>query len=548
MGYVLNILFALGTLAVPDSWSRAGERPWVVPLLVLVPYLLGWSARRSFFAGRFRLGTLLERGAALSPMLLQLFAVVALGWLATVERWSGERTGDEGWPDLWMLVGLAPFFLYEAAALDARARCLALPQEAAHDVRSFQVRLFLSALLPFLVYLVVSSLVAGNATLRVQVEEVGLLMGSWTVLWLAFFAYALPFFLRHAWSTAPLEPGPLRATLEEVARESRFRCRELLVWRTGNQMANAAIVGISPRTRLVFFSDLLLAQLGPRELAAVFAHEMGHARRGHVAIFVALCFLFFLGADLALTWSGVSGTPEKLALLAVVLVVGYLVFGFLSRRFELEADLESLRILGESGPLVRALELVTGAHAHERSSWRHFSTRDRVRFLERAETDPVVGVKLRLSLARWRKLGFALFAVAATLELAQLARTWNQDWVRADLRLGRYERAAERAGEPGVDAETAELARLAGTIEPGDREPAALESRALEALEKGELSRARDLLELALLRGREDERTAELELVRDAVQDELLPGTGNFSPSDLPSPWREALVLARGSS
>ena len=142
-----------------------------------------------------------------------------------------------------------------------------------------------------------------------------------------------------------------------------------------------------------------------------------------------------------------------------IVVLWYLAFGYLSRRFELEADLESLRVVGESAPLIRALELVTGAHAHERSSWRHFSTRDRVSFLQRAERDPLVGIRLRAKLARWRKLGFALFAVAAVLEVRDLAGAWDEDWLTADLRLGRFEVALTRADAPGVDPLLAALAR-----------------------------------------------------------------------------------------
>ena len=63
-------------------------------------------------------------------------------------------------------------------------------------------------------------------------------------------------------------------------------------------MANAAIVGFLPGHRTVLFSDSLLAGLPPRELAAVFAHEIGHARRHHVLVFGAWTLVFFLAGDL----------------------------------------------------------------------------------------------------------------------------------------------------------------------------------------------------------------------------------------------------------
>jgi hypothetical protein len=254
-------------------------------------------------------------------------------------------------------------------------------------------------------------------------------------------------------------------------------------------------------------------------------------------VFAAFAIGFFLCASLVVQWSGIEGS---VAIGGVVLAAGlawYLAFGFLSRRFELEADLESLRILGESGPLVRALEHVTGAHAHERSSWRHFSTRDRVAFLERAERDPVIGLKLKLRLARWRRVGFALFAVVAAVQLVELARSWQEDWLVAELRLGQFERAAERAGAEGVDPELAALARLALEVPVDARDGEALERRALEALQAGDEERAADFLELARLRGR-----TEVEPVIEAV--EALPGPTSAA---LPPQWSAALDARRNA-
>jgi hypothetical protein len=191
-------------------------------------------------------------------------------------------------------------------------------------------------------------------------------------------------------------------------------------------------------------------------------------------------------------------------------------------------------VIGESGPLIRALELVTGAHAHERSSWRHFSTRDRVAFLRRAEQDPLVGIRLRLKLARWRKLGFALFALAALLEVRDLARSWDSDWLTADLRLGRFEAAAARADAPGVDPELAALARRAVQAAPDARERRDLGAKAVLAWTRGDRAAALEWLHLARLRGADG-----LVPLIEALEE------GATDVSDLP--WRDALqaVLAR---
>jgi len=531
VSYVFEILFALGTLALPElGWSGSGVHPWLVAALVVVPYGLGWCTRRVLLAGRFRLGAVLERALWISPILLQAVAIGELGWLTFLERREVEISTLDGWLGVELLNALAPYLVYQLAAIDARARSLVFPPDSIGKLRSFQLRLFISAFLPFLAYLAGSSLLARSATWQVRLEEVGLLGGCLALLLLALFLRGMPFFLRYAWDTAPLERGWARTMLEQVARSAGFRYRELLVWRTGQQMSNAAIVGLTERSRLVFFSDLLLQQLGPRELAAVFAHEMGHARRGHTVTFGAFALAFFLLAHQLMEGLVIQEPLWEGALFVALLALWYLTFGYLSRRFELEADLESLRVVGESGPLIHALELVTGAHAHKRSSWRHFSTRDRVAFLRAAEVDPLVGVRLKLRLARWRKLGFAIFAVAALFQVWGLVRSWNQDWLVADLRLGRFEEAARRADSSGIDGEVASLARRAVSSPKKSREPKALCGNALSAWMRGDRAAAREWLELARLRGGRN-----LEPLIDSLQE------GGQGVEGLPMPWREAL-------
>ena len=41
-----------------------------------------------------------------------------------------------------------------------------------------------------------------------------------------------PAFIRLAWPTRPLPPGPLRDRLERVAARFGFRCTDILVWDT----------------------------------------------------------------------------------------------------------------------------------------------------------------------------------------------------------------------------------------------------------------------------------------------------------------------------
>ena len=71
-------------------------------------------------------------------------------------------------------------------------------------------------------------------------------------------------------------------------------------------MSNAAIVGVGGR-RVVLFSDSLLASLPPGELAAVYGHEIGHAKSRHVAVFLVWTLAFFIAGD----WLAAELAPEE---------------------------------------------------------------------------------------------------------------------------------------------------------------------------------------------------------------------------------------------
>jgi hypothetical protein len=270
-------------------------------------------------------------------------------------------------------------------------------------------------------------------------------------------------------------------------------------------MANAAIVGFTPRSRVVLLSDALLSHLGPRELAAVFAHEIGHAKRHHALIFGGFALFLFVGADLIFGRAGVEGEGLALTLFAGVLLLWFLSFGWLSRRFELEADLVSVEVMGGSRPLIDALEHVSGAHARRKKSWRHFSVHDRVAFLERVELDPSLGVRLRRRLRRWSLVGLCLTVAVVGLELVELAGAVDAERVVAELRLGRYDEAAARvANGAEVDERLRELVTRAASLEAEDSAADRLLALAREALEREDDDAARQLLELAALRSEGD--------------------------------------------
>jgi len=166
-----------------------------------------------------------------------------------------------------------------------------------------------------------------------------------------------PVFVRAAWPTRSLPAGPLRQRLERAAARVNFRYRDILIWDTGSSMVNACVTGVLPGFRYILLTDSLIETLTPQEAAAVFGHEVGHVVHSHLP-YLGFFFLGSLGvfsltaSVLAYTTPGLEHlgailgvSPDYLiesvqgsALLILLGLYFWIVFGRLSRRFERQAD------------------------------------------------------------------------------------------------------------------------------------------------------------------------------------------------------------------
>ncbi len=504
MSYLLHLVLALAALGMAESGVGLGfEAPLGVLALGAAPYALRAASRRLVLKGRFRAGEALQMALAWSPPVSFLVALLVFGWNTTVEQWTGAQPGILSWPSPAALLSLAPFAVYGVLSIDAHTRLTGVSDH--HGARRFHLRMFATGLVPIVGWILCAWAVGSSPVLRVHVEEVALFGTLFAALIFVAAVGVLPWVVRHGWETRPLPAGSRRALLESLAQRAGFRCRAILLWGTAHQMINAAVVGIGPRHRIVLLSDALLTQLTDRELAAVFAHELAHAVRRHALVFLVMATGLFLSADLIATWADPQGELLAGALVLAVFALWYLAFGFLSRRFELDADLWSAEVTGDPQAMVSALERVGGSRARRASTWRHFSVGDRVAFLRRAVEDPGVGVRLRRFVRRVALASIALTAVGLAGEAWLLARDYHLERVRADLRLGAYERAGERLATKDTPPDTpaSELARrVHRALElPRPVSGAALVAAARAARERGDEEAARDYLELAYLRG-----------------------------------------------
>lgn len=166
-----------------------------------------------------------------------------------------------------------------------------------------------------------------------------------------------PGMLRWLWDVHPMPEGELATWMRSACRAAKIRVRGPLVWRTHGTLVNGAILGLLWPFRYLLFTDAMLERLPNAQLEAVLAHEIAHVRLRHmlwlgVASGGAILMLS-VAAEVCLTMLAprleLANTSGVLLLAsATTLLMGLLVFGAISRRFEWQADAFSARWLSRN--------------------------------------------------------------------------------------------------------------------------------------------------------------------------------------------------------
>lgn len=204
--------------------------------------------------------------------------------------------------------------------------------------------------------------------------------GGWLPAWVAFSAFQLlisflapvlilPLFNRFT----PLPEGDLKRAIDGYLKSQRFEVSGIFTMDGSKRStkANAFFTGFGRFRRLVLF-DTLLERQSVDELVAVFAHEVGHFKRGHIPKFTALSLVtsaavFYLFSFLINNRALFDAfSMDNLSVYASLVFVAILVAPFLrilsilaqmlSRKFEFEADEFSARTYGRSEALISALK------------------------------------------------------------------------------------------------------------------------------------------------------------------------------------------------
>jgi tetratricopeptide (TPR) repeat protein len=171
-------------------------------------------------------------------------------------------------------------------------------------------------------------------------------------------------------------------------------------------------MGIVPRYRYILITDALMEILSKEELRAVLAHEMGHAKYRHLLWYVLFFFgfvgiafgLFYIFQYALLTQPSLLRLLERsqseastlfsvmlsLPILLTMVIYFRYVMGFFMRHFERQADLYSAVVMGSPRQTISSLEKIAARSGKIRDlpSWHHFSIKERVEYLWRADGDP----------------------------------------------------------------------------------------------------------------------------------------------------------------
>jgi len=226
------------------------------------------------------------------------------------------------------------------------------------------------------------------------------ILAAATIIAAAGVFYIAPVLIVRIWRTSSLVPGPLRDELERMCRKLNLHFRDILVWRSGNMIANAGVMGVRGSVRYILLSDLLLEALDDAHIKAVFAHEAGHVIRHHIAymaLFAAGAGLLTVSAGQLAVAAGLGPWFADVGSAAVLAVMWIFLFGWLSRRLERQSDVIAAwacsieqdeqtdgridpRGAGLFASALQQVAYLNGTPPNQ-WSWRHGSIADRINYV-----------------------------------------------------------------------------------------------------------------------------------------------------------------------
>lgn len=266
----------------------------------------------------------------------------------------------------------------------------------------------------------------------------------------------LPIAVRYLWDTVPLREGTTAEALLRMCKQSGVKVRDILMWRTDGTSINGAVIGVIGRARHILLTDALLDMLPLDQVRAVLAHEIAHVKLRHIpwlalVAFSTLALMSVIGEFALLPFKFTPEDPVsviELSLVTVMLGTTGLVFGFVSRRFEWQADAYAAKLLSEQNAvtpetpadevfdrpaglvhtravsaMIGALDMVSKLNHIPlgRFSFRHGSMRRRMENLVLIELQSVDSLPIDRVCNRIKRAGLVVMVIAAVLWTVRLS-------------------------------------------------------------------------------------------------------------------------------
>ncbi|MEX2218504.1 MAG: M48 family metallopeptidase [Phycisphaerales bacterium] len=345
-----------GLDAATVAWLHLGGVLALAVVMQGVLWVQGRRLDRRGSAGSVRTADLAVLVTRIAAVALHAFAVLGLGWLDVV-RWKVGNLVlvDEllaGAPVL-LLIALGWWSMYpidrrlrEAALirdLDEGRMVRPMPSRGAYLLNALRHQ---AALIVVPVILITAWIEAAGFGLSALGSPAWFPMAAAQILGMAVVLTMMPLVMRRVWHTERLGPGPLRERLTDMCRRQGVRIRELLVWGTHGTMINGAVMGFFGPVRYILLTDALLESLPTEQVEAVMAHEIAHVKRRHmlwlaVSAIASITLVqagLLVGAAYTLGRGVIEQDVWQAGTAVASLLAGLVVFGYVSRRFEWQAD------------------------------------------------------------------------------------------------------------------------------------------------------------------------------------------------------------------